>query len=75
MKSLKPRSMMQEHHSLIKRASAWSREQLDSASTYIFELLWKLLRRTFMKAFKKKRTCIVLYIGRHLLVLMLLDRN
>jgi hypothetical protein len=35
-----------------------SRGQLDSASPH-FEMFWKLLCRSLMKAFIKRRTCIV----------------
>jgi hypothetical protein len=34
------------------------RKQLDSASMH-FEILWKFLRRSLIKSFIKKRTCIV----------------
>jgi hypothetical protein len=50
--------VMQEHRSLIKRASTWSRKDSWTAPTN-FEMLWKLLRRSLMKSFIKKRTCIV----------------
>jgi hypothetical protein len=44
MKIFKPRSMMQEHRQLIKRASVEAERQLDSASTN-FENTLILLRK------------------------------
>jgi hypothetical protein len=49
---------MQEHRSLIKRASAWSRKDSWAAPAHILKYL-EIVARSLIKAFIKKRTCIV----------------
>jgi hypothetical protein len=55
MKSFEPRSMMQEHRSTTKRASAWrKRDSWTSQRTSYFEFTLVLLRRRLIKGIQSR---------------------
>jgi hypothetical protein len=61
MKSFEPRSMMQEHHLPIKRASAWRQDySWTSQSILNFEFHLGIVAPPFTKGIQSKRVCNIM---------------